>query len=115
MEFRVLGRLEVIKDGRPLVVASARQRALLALLIINVGRALSPDRIIDELWGDDPPQSGAKAVVFHVSKLRGALEPDRARGEPGATLVTEPAGYMLSVDPDSTHHPPCLPSRLYPD
>jgi DNA-binding SARP family transcriptional activator/ABC-type glycerol-3-phosphate transport system substrate-binding protein len=101
MEFRVLGRLEVIKDGRPLVVASARQRALLALLIINVGRALSPDRIIDELWGDDPPQSGAKAVVFHVSKLREALEPDRARGEPGATLVTEPAGYMLSVDPDS--------------
>lgn len=101
MEFRVLGRLEIIEDGRPLVVASAMQRALLALLIINVGRALSPDRIIDELWGDDPPQSGAKAVVFHVSKLRETLEPDRARGEPGATLVTEPAGYMLSVDPES--------------
>jgi DNA-binding SARP family transcriptional activator/ABC-type glycerol-3-phosphate transport system substrate-binding protein len=101
MEFRVLGRLEVISNGRALVVASARQRALLALLLINVGRALSPDRIIDELWGDDPPQSGAKAVVFHVSKLREALEPDRARGEPGAVLVTDPSGYRLDVDPEA--------------
>lgn len=101
MEFRVLGPLEVTKDGQALVVASARQRALLALLVINANRVLSADRIIDELWGEEPPDSGAKAVVFHISKLRDALEPDRGKGEPGSVLVTEPAGYMLVTDPES--------------
>jgi hypothetical protein len=75
MEFRVLGPLEVVEDGRRLAIQTGRQRALLALLVINANRAVSADRIIDELWGDDGPESGAKAVAFHVSKLRDVLEP----------------------------------------
>ena len=101
MDFRILGPLEVLEDGRPLLVTSARQRALLALLIINANRVLTPDRIIDELWGETPPESGGKAVVFHVGRLREILEPDRPKGEPGSVLVTESAGYMLAVDPES--------------
>ena len=101
MEFRVLGPLEVFGDGRPLLVTSARQRALLALLILNANRVLTPDRIIDELWGETPPESGTKTVVFHVGKLREILEPDRRKGDPGSVLVTESAGYILEADPES--------------
>ena len=101
MEFRILGPLEVSGAGRPSLITSARQRALLALLILNANQVLTPDRIINELWGETPPESGAKAVVFHVGKLREVLEPDRARGEPGSVLVTRPAGYLLAVDPES--------------
>lgn len=101
MEFRVLGPLEVFGAGRPLLITSARQRALLALLIVNANRVLTPDRIIEELWGETPPESGAKAVVFHVGKLRETLEPDRPKGDPGSVLVTESAGYILDADPES--------------
>lgn len=100
MEFRVLGSVEVIGDGGPLRVASGRQMALLALLLIHANRPLSADRIIDELWADEPPESGAKTVAFHVSKLRDALAPGRARDgsvDPGAGVVTELGGYVLRV------------------
>jgi DNA-binding SARP family transcriptional activator/ABC-type glycerol-3-phosphate transport system substrate-binding protein/energy-coupling factor transporter ATP-binding protein EcfA2 len=101
MEFRILGPLEVSDAGRSLLVTSARQRALLALLIINANRVLTPDRLIDQLWGESSPDSGVKAVVFHIGKLREILEPERAKGNPGSVLVTESAGYMLAADPDS--------------
>ena len=68
-------------------------------MIINANRVLTPDRIIDELWGETPPESGAKAVVFHVGKLREILEPERAKGDPGSVLVTGSTGYMLKTNP----------------
>ncbi len=100
MEFRVLGSVEVFEDGRRLAVASGRQLAVLAFLLIHANRVVSADRIIDELWGDEPPESGAKTVAFHVSRLRDALEPGRPRGKPNGVLATEPAGYVLRVGPD---------------
>jgi DNA-binding SARP family transcriptional activator/ABC-type glycerol-3-phosphate transport system substrate-binding protein len=101
MEFRVLGSLEVVDDGRTVVVASPRERALLALLVIHANRALSWERVLDELWGDEPPASGAKTVAFHVYKLREALERDRRGGGAARVIVTEPAGYVLRVDEDA--------------
>nr|MCU0479362.1 winged helix-turn-helix domain-containing protein [Chloroflexota bacterium] len=100
MEFRVLGPLEVVDDGRQVVVTSPRERALLALLVIHANRTLAWERIADELWGDAPPASGAKSVAFHVYKLREALEPDRREGGEQRVLATEPAGYVLRADPD---------------
>ena len=100
MEFRVLGSVEVIEDGRRLTVATGRQLAVLAFLLIHANRVVSAERIVDELWGDEPPESGAKAVAFHVSRLRDALEPGRQRGQPNGILATEPAGYVLRVAPD---------------
>ena len=52
IEYRLLGRLEVLRDGVPVDLGSQRQRALLALLLANAGTVLSTDRILDELWGD---------------------------------------------------------------
>ena len=100
MEFRVLGPIEAIEDGRRLAVASGRQLSLLAFLLIHANRIVSADRIIDELWGDEPPENGAKTVAFHVSRLRDALEPGRERGRPSGAIATEPAGYALRVEPE---------------
>ena len=75
-------------------------KALLAFLIIHANRVVSAERIVDELYGDEPPESGAKAVAFHVSRLRDALEPGRPRGQPNRILATEPGGYVLRVGPD---------------
>ena len=100
MEFRVLGSIEVFEDGRRLTVATGRQLAVLAFLLIHANRVISADRIVDELWGDEPPESGVKAVAFHVSRLRDVLEPGRPRGQLNGILATKPAGYVLHVAPD---------------
>jgi DNA-binding SARP family transcriptional activator len=102
VEFHVLGPVEVVGDAGPLHVASGRQTALLALLLIHAGRPVTTDRIIDALWADEPPESGAKTVAFHVSKLRDALAPGRAKGGTGpnpSMLGTAPGGYVLRAAP----------------
>ena len=57
IEYRVLGSLEVRRGGRALALGGSKQRALLAVLLLNANRVVSRDRLIDELWGDDPPQT----------------------------------------------------------
>ena len=104
MDFHVLGQVDVVGDDGRLRIASGRQLSLLALLLVHANRVLSADRILDELWGDEPPESGAKAVAFHVSRLRDSLAPGRSHegeGEAGVSiLATDPGGYVLRVTPD---------------
>jgi DNA-binding SARP family transcriptional activator/pimeloyl-ACP methyl ester carboxylesterase len=89
VEFRLLGPLEVIDGTSTLAIASGRQRALLALLLLNANRTVSIDRIVDELWGDEVPDSALKMVQILVSRLRKAL--------PGSRLQTRAPGYLLEV------------------
>ena len=91
MDFRILGPLEVMHEGRALPVAGARQRELLALLLLEAGRVVSSDRLMDELWGARQPAAGATALRVRVSQLRKAL---RAGGE---VLATRAPGYALLV------------------
>ncbi len=98
MEFRILGPLEVVVDGAPIALSAKKQRALLALLLISPGRVLTTDQIIDALWGEDPPQGGARTLRVHVAKLRNALEPDRPKRSPATILVTEGGGYKVKVE-----------------
>ena len=79
MDFRILGPLEVLDEGRAVTPAGSKQRALLALLLLHANETLSTDRLIDELWGERPPAGGAKAVQMAISRLRKAL----AGGEGG--------------------------------
>jgi DNA-binding SARP family transcriptional activator len=94
LEFRVLGPLQVASGSRVLPLGGAKQRALLALLVLERNRVVSRDRIVDALWGDDPPESAANSVQVYVSKLRRLLGGDR-----DGSLVTEPPGYRLDVAP----------------
>ena len=75
MEFRILGPLEAVAEGRVLTFAGARQRALLALLLVRANEVVSTDRLIDELWGAHPPSAAANALQYHVSQLRKTLAP----------------------------------------
>jgi class 3 adenylate cyclase/DNA-binding SARP family transcriptional activator len=90
MDFRILGPLEVREGGRELELRGGKQRALLALLLLNANRTLATDRIVDELWGDDVPESAQKMVQIYVSKLRKVLT--------GGPLQTRPPGYSLVLE-----------------
>jgi DNA-binding SARP family transcriptional activator/pimeloyl-ACP methyl ester carboxylesterase len=91
MEFRLLGPLEVSNDSAPLVVAGGKQRALLARLLLEANRTVAIDRLVDDLWGEDVPESAHKMVQIYVSQLRKVL--------PGGMLRTRPPGYAIEVDP----------------
>jgi DNA-binding SARP family transcriptional activator/class 3 adenylate cyclase len=100
MEFRILGPMEVLERGRPLSLPSGRGRALLALLVFRAGEPVSADRLIDELWGENPPPTARTVVHGLVSKLRGLLEPGRRERRLGSVLETFGSGYRLTVEPD---------------
>ena len=74
MEYRVLGPLEADDGEGPLALGGAQQRAVLLLLVLSANRVVSRDRLIDELWGDDPPPTAVKTVQGYVSRLR--AQPD---------------------------------------
>jgi predicted ATPase/DNA-binding SARP family transcriptional activator len=92
MDFRILGPLEVRDRDRELRLRGGKQRALLALLLVNPNRTLAIDWIVDELWGEDVPESAQKMVQIYVSQLRKVLPP--------GTLHTRPPGYALVLEPD---------------
>ena len=94
MEFRVLGPLEVSEDGRLVDLGGPTQRALLAVLLLHASEVVSVDRLIDELWGDEPPATAVKTLQAHVSRLRSALN-----GAGDGRLETRGHGYALHVRP----------------
>jgi DNA-binding SARP family transcriptional activator len=80
VEFQILGPLEVLDDqARPLALGGAKQRALLAVLLLRAGEVVPAGRLVDELWGEDPPATACHVLQVYVANLRKALEPDRAR------------------------------------
>ena len=89
--FRLLGPLEVAVEGRPVPFPAAKPRALLALLLLDRNRVVSVDRLIDELWGEEPPETAGKALQGYISQLRKALGADR--------VATTSPGYSLRVEP----------------
>jgi WD40 repeat protein/DNA-binding SARP family transcriptional activator len=93
MQIRVLGHLEATVDDRPVALGGAKQRAVLAMLGLEAGRPVSADRLIEGLWGEDPPPSAAKMVQNYVLRLRKALADDG-----GAEIVTRGRAYELRID-----------------
>ena len=82
-------------DGRLVALGGERQRALLAVLALMSGRLVSAERLIDELWGDDPPARARASLRMHVSRLRKALA-EAGAGE--GRLVSRAGGYLLDVE-----------------
>ena len=97
VEFRILGPLEVQADGHRLQLGGRKQRALLAVLLLNANEVVSRDRLIDALWGERPPQTASHTLDAYVSRLRKALA---SSGDGGARLVTLAPGYVLRIAPD---------------
>jgi DNA-binding SARP family transcriptional activator len=102
LEVRLLGRLEVLTDGRRVSLAGARQREVLAVLVLHANEAVATERLVDAVWGDDAPLTAAKIVHNNVSHLRKLLEPDTSRAGRSAyeLLVSRRSGYELRLEPE---------------
>jgi len=88
MEYRLLGPLEVVTDaGDAISVPAPKRRALLAALLLEANRAVSPARLSEALWGNEAPPAAEASLQSHVSRLRRELGPER--------IVTQPGGYLL--------------------
>src|SRR3954454_17398125 len=89
MDLRLLGPVEALIDDRPIALGAPKQRAVLAMLALRVGRTVSADRLLEGLSGEPPPASAPKMVQLYVSHLRRALDGN------GARIVTRGGGYEL--------------------
>ena len=95
MEFRILGPLEVLDDGAPIPLGTLKERAVLAVLLLRANEVVSPERLIDDLWGASPPPTARKAVSVYLSKLRKTL------GRDGGNPISPVAGgYRLTLEPE---------------
>jgi DNA-binding SARP family transcriptional activator/tetratricopeptide (TPR) repeat protein len=92
LEFRVLGSLEVWRGPKQLPLGSHKERALLAILLLNANQTLSRERLVDELWGERAPERAGKAIQTYVSRLRKIV--------PAEILCTRPSGYVLELQPE---------------
>jgi YVTN family beta-propeller protein len=99
-EYRILGPLEARLGGAPVPLGGPKQRAVLALLLLDAGRVVPRDRLIAELWGETPPETASTSLHGYVSQLRKGLEPDRPPGTDHEVLRTRPPGYVLEPAPD---------------
>jgi DNA-binding SARP family transcriptional activator len=100
VRYEILGPLQVLDGDVPVPLGRPKQRAVLAILLLDAGRVVSLDRLVDEVWGREAPPQALASVQAYVSHLRRLLEPGRASGAPARVLVNQPPGYRLVVGPD---------------
>ncbi|HEV3471919.1 MAG TPA: BTAD domain-containing putative transcriptional regulator, partial [Actinomycetota bacterium] len=93
IELRVLGPVEVLRNGQMVRIPGDRERALLALVVIERGGVLSTDQLIDRLWGDHLPDNPSNALQAVVSRLRRAIGNE--------AIVTKKPGYALGIELDA--------------
>jgi DNA-binding SARP family transcriptional activator len=91
MDLLLLGPIEVRLDHRSISIGARKQRAVLAMLGLEVGRTVSADRLIEGLWGERAPPSAPKLIQLYVSQLRKLLDGN------GAQIVTRDRGYELRL------------------
>ena len=93
MDFHILGPLEAREDARPVTLTGGKQKALLAVLLLHAGRVVPVDRLVDDLWGEEVPETAQKMVQIFVSQLRKQL--------PDGLLQTRAPGYLVALDTHS--------------
>jgi predicted ATPase/DNA-binding SARP family transcriptional activator len=92
VDFRILGPLEVASEGQLVQLRAAKQRALLAVLLLHANDVVSYTRLLDELWGERPPATAIKTLQVYIAALRKALGSER--------IVSRTRGYLLRADAD---------------
>ena len=90
---RLLGPVQVVRSGREVGLGGPRPRAVLALLVLEAGRVVPTDRLVEDVWRGSPPPGAAKTLRSYISRLRALLTPD-------AGLAARGGGYVLDADPD---------------
>src|SRR6266540_1162263 len=90
--FRLLGSLEVEQGAKAVEIGGQKQRAVLAILALNAGRVVSTDRLVDLLWGEQPPKTAVTSLQNFISQRRKALDAN--------LVVTKSPGYLLNVPAD---------------
>jgi predicted ATPase/DNA-binding SARP family transcriptional activator len=94
LDIRVLGGIELVRQGVPIHIGGSKPRLALAVLAAHRGSVVSTDRICEELWGDNQPADPPAVLQSHLSRLRRILRPD-------AEIVARPPGYVLDAPPDT--------------
>jgi DNA-binding SARP family transcriptional activator/Flp pilus assembly protein TadD len=94
MEFLVLGPVEAYAGGKRVGLGHARQRAVLAVLVLELGRVVPAEFLVDRVWGDDPPPTVRNALHGNVARLRAVIA---AAAEPGTELARRGGGYVLEA------------------
>ena len=97
VDFKTFGGLRVTVGGVQIESLSPKQRLVLTVLLLDPGRVISVDRLVDLVWGGEA-EIGVSTLHSHVSRLRSTLEPRRPRRQPSELLVTQSPGYRLAVD-----------------
>lgn len=100
LEYRLLGPLQVQRDGVPVPSGPPKARVLLGCLLLHANTVVSAEKLVDVLWGEHPPATAAHALQVYVAGLRDVLEPSRRRGAAPEILRTERPGYRLAVEPE---------------
>lgn len=101
MQLAVLGPVRAQRDGSTIELGTPKQRALVAALALHVGRPVSPDALVDLLWGDDAPTKAPATLQTYVAGLRRAFEPDRRRWTASSILPINAVGYVLDLGDDA--------------
>ena len=96
LTFQILGALRARIDQQEIDLGPPKQKAVLAVLLLNANEMVAMDRIIDSVWGEDPPRTAEHSVQIYVSELRKAL----ANGGSPEMIETRPPGYVLNVNPE---------------
>ena len=94
LDFRILGPLEVVRDGESVRLGTPKMRDLLALLVLDAPTPVAADVIVEQLWGDDPPTDVSGSLQSYVSRLRSAF------AEAREVLVTRGSAYLLDIGPE---------------
>ncbi|MGW7711689.1 BTAD domain-containing putative transcriptional regulator [Streptomyces sp. NPDC054771] len=102
MRFQLLGPVVGFSDGYRTELGSARQRCLLAALLVDVGRVVPIEQLIDRVWGEDPPRTVRGTLYSYVTRLRSALGQQNGLGgrRDGIGVTRHAGGYVLETDPE---------------
>jgi DNA-binding SARP family transcriptional activator len=92
VEFAILGPLEAREGSEPIALGGPKQRAVLAMLLLEAGRVVSLDRLVEALWPEGPPPTAVASLQNFVAQLRKALGP--------AAIETQAPGYVVRLEPE---------------
>src|SRR3954471_21624496 len=100
MRVTLLGPVAAVAGGKDLALGGLKQRAVFALLALNAGRVVPLDRLVDELWADEPPSRATLSLQSYVARLRHVLAAAPPTGGQTVSILTRPPGWMLTLDPN---------------